>query len=180
MKSSYLSSILATIFLSLIFASQGLCGLVMNEGETYAFEFTSLPYDSEYSEGSLSYASVVASPASSIPSTFEIFYYENSLTENPIRNRQAGLDPNFGSILFGSLIDTILAPWQDLQGIVFIEVTKGSIELESIRTATVIGSSLYEQTFAVPIPNSFALIFTGFLILFFGKTISRNSFKFIQ
>ncbi len=173
MNFSQLFLIFCAFFISLTYTNMGMCSLVLTEGESYTFEFTSLPYESEFYEGYFDYISIIASPASSIPSTYTAYCYENSITEDPISITQGGLDPNFGSTVSGRLIETISAPWKDLQGIIFIEITKGAIEFESIRAATVIGDTLYRQTLPVPIPSSCIITLSGFFLIVFVRRVKK-------
>ncbi len=163
MKFSFLSSILAAVLVSLVFASQGLCGLVLNEGDSYSFEFTSLPYDSEYMEEYFLIGIVYLKPAFSVNPSYRFSIYENSLNEIPIRSEIDILDPLSGG--FGYLEHSNSASWQDLQGVFSIEVLTGSIELESFVASTIIGTGMYSQTFNVPIPNSFIFISSGLILI---------------
>lgn len=175
MKSSYFSSTLFAVFLSLFFASQGLCGLVLSEGDSYTFEFTSLLYDSEYTEDYFSYALIrVSSTTPEIPQ-FMFSIYEDSLDQSPIRSGLSSVDPEFGVQSVGYFNKPEFSPWQDFQGIFFIKVTEGSIELESITAAVMIGNSLYQQNFPVPIPSSFIFAISGFFLIISGKSMNKKT-----
>ncbi len=175
MKFSYFSSTLIIALLSLVFASQGLCGLVLTEGESYTFEFTSLPYDSEYTEDYFIYALIRVSSTTPNAPQFLFSIYEDALDQSPIKSGLTSVDPDFGVQSIGYFNKPEFSPWQDLQGIFFIEVTEGSIELESLTAASVIGNSLYKQNFSVPIPSSFIFVISGFFLIISGRYMNKKA-----
>ncbi len=171
MKSFLLFLSICAFFLTLIFTNTGVCGLVLTQGESYTFEFTSLPYHSAYTEDHLAFSFVDLTLITPDAAEFRFSVYENSTEETPIRSELCKSST-------GYLEPASSTSWQDLQGIFQINVINGIIELESFRAATVIGNSLYKQTFTVPIPQSGMFILVGVLGMFFAQ-YARRKLKFI-
>ena len=59
-------------------------------------------------------------------------------------------------------------------GVFRIEVLSGTIELETFRATTIIGGQFYEQTYAIPEPNSVALLLLGSGIFYLRRKTFSN------
>ncbi len=176
MKITHSISIILAVCLVLITVNYGECGLVLTEGESYTFEFSSLPYHSDYSEETFIFGRANIAPTTPIRPQFIFSVYEDTLNELPIKSGTSGIDPDFGlqSIFYFEI--TELAPWQDFQGIFYIEVITGEIELEAFVASTVIDNHLYKQTFTIPIPNSFLFSLSGILLIYIVRSAKKENF----
>ncbi len=127
-------------------------GLILNTGQSFEYEFSSIASTTPFSDDHFEYASwrvgfrIIESDYSIIFSVFE-----DNTTQFPIRSIPfQGYTDSSGGITGGGLLTSAaLAPWQDLQGVFKIEVVSGAIELKSFVAATVVGGDYYEQTYAV-------------------------------
>ena len=130
-------------------------------GGTVLNEITRMFAEINYGE---TYISEEITLTSTTPTTPILVFslYENLIEETPFRSGTHGIVPNFGMQSIGYLEYTDSAFWKDFQGLFYLEVLTGTIELESISAATIVNSSLYKQSFSVPIPNSFIFVLLGF------------------
>ena len=72
--------------LILSISNDAFCGLVLNQGESYTFEFTSLPYHSEYSQDFVVFSYLQLSSTPSADTLFQFSVYEDSILDSPIRS----------------------------------------------------------------------------------------------
>ncbi len=165
MKIPRLFIIFCVSFLSLIYTNKGFCGLVLTDGESYTFEFTSLPYGSEYMEEYFIYALIRVSSTTPDTPQFMFSVYEDSLGQSPIKSSLSSVDPEFGVQSIGYFDRPESSPWQDLQGVFCIDVIEGTIEIESITAAAIINDVLYQQVFPVPISSSCSILLSGILVI---------------
>jgi hypothetical protein len=127
-------------------------GLILNTGQSFEYEFSSIASTTPFSDDLFRYAGwrvgfrIIESDYSIIFSVFE-----DNTTQVPIRSGtfNGNTDPSGGITGGGFLTSAALAPWQDLQGVFKIEVVSGAIELKSFNAATVVGEDYYEQTYEV-------------------------------
>ncbi|MBU1196670.1 MAG: hypothetical protein KKE62_10405 [Proteobacteria bacterium] len=158
MKIARFLSLVLAVSLFLITPINGFCGLVLIEGESYTFEFASLPYNSEYSQDFVVFSYLQLSSTPSANTLFQFSVYEDSILDLPIRS-----ETNVRS--FGYLESSDATSWQDFQGVFEVEVILGMIEIEYFMASTIIGNSLYRQNFAVPIPSSCTSLIIGILLV---------------
>lgn len=168
---------IATLLVTFLLLSNSVYGgLILNEGQSYNFEFSSISLyafdpDDLFGDPPISisnqYAHTEFHLGSNYLSTGESLIFSafgNSASEPAIRSGIFnGFAGNTGGGFF--LGEIPLKPWQDKQGVIRIEVVIGTIELESFTIATVIGDQFYKQTYSVPEPNSVVLLFTGMGVL---------------
>ena len=164
--------------LYLIAPVNGICGLILTQGESYSIEFDSLSYCTEFTDERYISGLVTLSPLSLVDTSFILSIYENSINETPIRTGNYGLSPNFGMQGVGYLEFSNSAFWQDFQGVFYIEVLAGTVEIESFTAATIIGTSLYSQTFPVPIPSSCIFLLSGVLLIFSIRFFNTKKMSF--
>jgi len=159
--------------------SSSWAGLVLSQGDSFQFEFQSLSIFTSDPFGDP--PALVAHAHFSLGSdflhtgdslTFSVF--ENSGSESELKS---GLFEGTASGFTGgglSLGDLPSVPWQDFQGVVEIEVTQGSVELNSFTVETIVDSQNYKQTFAIPEPSSAALVFAGAAIIYIRKNFQAD------
>jgi hypothetical protein len=127
--------------------------LILNSGQSFEFEFSSIASTTPFPDDHFSYAGWRVGTGI-IESDYSIIFsvFEDNTTQAPIRSGTFEGDTIPPYMLTGGtfLTSAALAPWQDLQGVFKIEVVSGAIELKSFSAATVVGGDYYEQTYAIP------------------------------
>jgi len=127
-------------------------GLILNTGQSLEFEFSSIASTTPFSDDPFNYAGwdvgfgIIESDYSVI---FTVF--EDNTTQYPIRSGTFEGDTIPPAMITGGgfLTRVAHAPFQDLQGVLKIEVVSGAIELKSFNAATVVGGDYYEQTYVI-------------------------------
>ncbi len=152
------------ILLPILFFSHHVCGgLILAEGESFTFEFQNIDVAGfEFSSTPLYFANVTLGSFLDSGESFSFSVYEDSSGDLPIRTSINSEEVHglFSSVtMFTNSLSS--APWQDLQGVFKVEAIQGSIEIDSIRAATLIGDQYYEQTFSIPEPSSALLLVIG-------------------
>ncbi len=161
----HIKSYILILFLSLSSAVNA--GLILNEGESYIYAFDSI--------STIGFAN--PSPSTSYLLNEDTFVanmadlkftlFDGKADESTVVSTGDFTTTLPRGILFGLNYNPW---WQDLEGSIKIEVTRGSIELESFTVITQIGNhNYYKQTYAVPEPNSVALLFVGFGVFYLRK-----------
>ena len=140
------------IFFSILSPCIVKASLILNSGQSFEFEFSSIASTTPFPDDHFSYAGWRVGTGI-IESDYSIIFsvFEDNTTQDPIRSGtfNGNTDPSGGITGGGFLTSTALAPWQDLQGVFKIEVVSGAIKLKSFNAATVVGEDYYEQTYEV-------------------------------
>ena len=136
-------------------------GLHLTAGQTYSYEFTSLPF---VQSGALllQFGSVgfdrIAYPEPGDRVLVEMF--ETSFAEAPVRSMV--FDESNSNVSDTRLTENFV--WQDLQGAVRFTVLGGSMDLTGFRVTAGTGPTefkFYQQFVPVPEPSSLALLAVG-------------------
>jgi hypothetical protein len=141
------------IFFSILSPCIVKASLILNSGQSFEFEFSSIASTTPFPDDHFSYAGWRVGTGI-IESDYSIIFsvFEDNTTQAPIRSGTFEGDTIPPYMLTGGtfLTSAALAPWQDLQGVFKIEVVSGAIELKSFSATTVVGGDYYEQTYAIP------------------------------
>jgi hypothetical protein len=160
--------------------------LVLTQGQSFEFEFNSIEETAPFSvDLAFAYAGFSLGINKLTDGESVIFsVYEDSTSQPAIRSETFDgisvitlgpqLEISGGMGGRGFLTSVALAPWHDLQGVFKVEVVSGTIELSSFHASTVIGGNYYKQTYAVPEPNSVALVFLGTGVLYLRRKRFSN------
>jgi len=158
-----LKTILHTCLCFLGACLTGQSQVLLNAGESFTFEFTSLPLHHIDKTDVRGVFSLEISDWTTGRFLFEIF--ENNVNEAPIRNT----DFPSGFIPSGA--------WQDLQGVARVTVFNGSVTLNSLSFRVTIPSEhsdpnlppinyfVYQSTFPTAVPEPTVLVFVGLTAL---------------
>ncbi len=165
----------AAIFLTVLFFGHSASGgLILTHGQSFEFEFQAISIYSSAPLGNppAQYANThfhLGSDDLDSGDSLIFSVFENSTAEPVLRS---GLFNGSSSGFTGGgffLGDLPSVPWQDKQGVLRIEVVTGTVELDSFSVETLIGVQNYEQTYAIPEPNSVALFFIGTGIIYLRR-----------
>jgi hypothetical protein len=136
--------------------------MVLNAGDTFTYEFTSLParIDPGGFVDNFAHFTVGVPDFNRQQDVVRVEAFENSASEAPLCTYQLGVSP-----------EECLMPlaWNDLQGVVRVSVTQGSVTLNSmhfhVETAIDITShNVYDLT-VVPVPEPSVLSLLGVGVL---------------
>lgn len=148
-------------------------GRVLSDGQSFEFEFDFInssvaSFDDPFIFSFFDLGGDILEGGESL--IFSVF--EDNTGQAAIRSTTIGGGTVGG---FGYSTPVATAPWQDLQGVFRIEVITGAIELDSFKAATVFEGQYYEQTYAIPEPNSAALLLLGAGVFYLRrKRISKK------
>ena len=152
-------------------------GLILNAGQSFELEFSSISSTAPFSDDPFGYAGFNVGTGI-IESDFSVLFsvFEDNTSQPALQSGTFDGTTIPPAMITGGgyLTSVALAPWQDLQGIFKVEVISGTIELSSFDASTVIGGQYYEQSYAVPEPNSVALLFTGVGVLYLRRKRISN------
>ncbi|WP_372808810.1 PEP-CTERM sorting domain-containing protein [Pontiella sp.] len=164
-------------------------GLILTQGQSYEFEFSSISLyafdpDNLYGDPPVAISNQQAHADFQLGSnqldpgeSLILSLFENNEAEPVIRSSSFSATRHSfsgGGLYLG---DLSYIPWQDKQGILRIDVLSGTVEIDSFKTATVIDNQYYEQTYAIPEPNSVGLIIIGTGILYLRRKRFSKSGK---
>ena len=164
---------MSSVILTLIIQYNVLAGLIMTQGQTYDFHFTSIdatiPFIMDpYFYAELSLGDTGLEPGEAVKFTA----YENGFNDPMIGS--VTYSNNYPSLpvpmilgLYSGDIESV--PWQDQEGSFRIEILSGTVELESFTANTIINGDSFSQTYAIPEPSSIAMILTGTGLLYLRK-----------
>lgn len=152
----------------------GYSQLVLNAGDIWSYQFSSLPFTGMISTNDATPVGVFRISATSQNSSMLFFsLYENSLSETPLGNYSLLVDPSGGN---GTVVT--FNAWQDVQGAVRLQAFSGPISIDTITIQAITASTdpaffnFYEaHVVAVPEPNSVVLLGGGLVagMIFFGR-----------
>lgn len=162
MMFSRLRTALAAALLLLL--SGRLCfaqGVILNEGESFLFEFSSLDYIRPVTiQDSHLFRAFFAPGSYTSGETITVELFANSLGDDPLR---------FYGISYADPADNLAVNfewawspaaqpiWPDLQGLARVTVTGGQIELSGFQIDQLVGGGFYSLNTPVPEPSVFAL-----------------------
>jgi hypothetical protein len=159
-------------------------GLILTEGQVFEFEFQDITL---INSGPIELFGVPAGSSNiyafaefslgnnllNIDESLIFSVFENSTDEQPIRSDIIHGSGTSGVGYLTNLVSSV--PWVDKQGIFRIEMLTGSVELNSLTAATFpLEGGHCEQTYAIPEPNSVALLFLGTGIIYLRRKRFSN------
>ena len=119
---------LCGLYLMAIAACQG--QFLLNEGDTYTYEFVSLASQGTLSGSTTSHGVFeITVGGLGLGEQFRFDVFENSVTEAPIASR-IGVFQNMPLGVAGVRVDDL---WQDHQGVIRVSMISGSITINSLR-----------------------------------------------
>ncbi len=155
-----IASIILAMFNTIAFGQ----GVLLGPGESYVFDFTSLPYvrpvDSETGQFTAYFAAGTFSDGESV--LLEIF--PDTLADAPLSDTYTHSGPAnpLESVAIAFAWMSGSPPyWPDLQGVARVTMMSGDAELLGFGVTQVIDGGVHSQYFPVPEPSSAALILLG-------------------
>jgi len=174
---------LFVVCIALLFNAIQANALVLNAGDTYIFEFDSMIFKGASTGGdsistSLSFASEEVCSGGSIsictsqPSfgegdSFQITWYEDTLTDTPFKTAAdvGDSEPNSTQAFVYLDVFGIDSEWADLQGLLTIEAITGSFIIGEVDVVRDINGEQFKAVQAVPVPAAAWFFSTGMLCL---------------
>jgi hypothetical protein len=164
------------VCLLLFSADPGDCSIILSAGDSYSLEFTSLDYFGPYTGPDYNYAAIGLAPASQVSTQFIFSLYENSINEPYITSWTESVILEFGLHGFYFSNGSMKIPWQDMQGIFYIEMLSGAMALDSLYAAAIIDGDVYHHVFRpVPIPGSLVLLMSGLFPILASRPFKKRS-----
>jgi hypothetical protein len=157
------------LFITLAFTASGIMGFsqgtMLGPGQSYVFEFTSLPYSrpaTQSDNGSI--AAYFAPGTFSDGESVEFAIYANSLADTPrigTYTHSGPADPLAGYGFAFSWFNTDPPYFPDLQGLYRVTMLTGDAELSWFSVKQVVNGGVYSGYFPVPEPSPAALLGLG-------------------
>jgi len=151
-------------------------GEVLKQGQSYIFEFTSLPYmrpATQIDSGSFNVRFATGTFTDTDSVLLELF--PQSLSDTPLSSTFSGSGGPLDAVEIGQAWTAFSPPfWPDLQGIARVTMLTGDAQISILRVQQIVDGGVYSQTFAVPEPSVSILSFYGAtIVLLFGRRRTR-------
>ena len=151
-------------------------GVLLGPGQSYIFEFTSLPYvrPAQTDNGSLTAYFAPGTFGDGESVSMEIF--ANTLSDTPITSsytHSGPANPLESVALRQAWMSSAPPFFPDLQGIARVTMLNGDAQLDGFEVKQVISGGVYSQYFPVPEPSTSALLALG--LACFVRSQTRRS-----
>ena len=169
--------------ITLLFAASGIVGfgqgVLLGPGQSYVFEFSSLPYSrpATQHEGGSVWAYFMPGTLGAGESV-ELAIYANSLADTPLISTYTSSGPG-SAIGCGRSWWAIEPPYfPDLQGLCRVTMLTGGAELSSFVVQQVVNGGVYSGYFPVPEPSAPALLGLGLgCLAWYGRRTRATNFS---
>ncbi len=153
-------------------------GVLLGPGQSYTFEFTSLPYVRPAQTDSGSLAAYFAPGTFSDGESVLLEIFANTLSDAPLTSSYTHSGPAnpLDSVALAEVWRSTDPPYfPDLQGNARVTMLNGDAQLDGFNVQQVISGGVYSQYFPVPEPSTFALIALGLAVLVRARTRRSNA-----